>query len=148
MAYKPHIKMQMQLVSSGIANMAYIEFDEKILLLDNVRGTFIKKDEVVVDLSKVRKIEDGVKVRGLDIVTLNPNAIMKNSVQGKITDHDEKGYSKVDCENGNYAWVSDYYKKIFGAKARFYVQGPTLPLLVTDGRKKQIGILLPTKVAK
>lgn len=146
MAYKPHVKMQMQLVSSGSANMAYIEFSEKILLLDGVRGTFIKKDEVVIDLSKVQKIEDKVKVNGLDTVTLNPDTILKNSVQGEITEHDENGHSKIEGEKGKHAWVSDYYKKMFGPKARFFVQGPILPVLITDGRKKPVGILLPVKI--
>lgn len=148
MTYKPHVKMQMLLVSSSSINMRYIEFGEKILLLDGVRGTFIKKDEVVIDLSKVKKIEDGVEIRGLDTVTLNPDAMMKNSVQGKITEHDENGHSKVEGENGKYAWVSDHYKKIFGTKARFYVQGPVLPVLITDGRNRPVGFLLPIKVTK
>ena len=146
MGYKPQVKMQMQLVSLGSINMRYIEFGEKILLTDGVIGTFIKKDEVVIDLSKVQKIEDEVKINGLYTVTLNPDTIMKNSVQGEITEHDENGHSKIEGENGKYAWVGDYYKKIFGTKARYYVQGPALPLLITDGRKKPVGILLPVKI--
>ena len=148
MGYKPHVRMQMQLVCSGNINMRYIEFGEKILLLDGVRGTFIKKDEVVIDLSKVQKIEDKVKTNGLDTVTLNPDTIMKNSVLGEITEHDENGHSKIKGENGKYAWVGDYYKRIFGTKVRYYVQGPALPLLITDGRKRPVGILLPVKMKK
>lgn len=145
--YKPYEKMQMSALGHSRAILRYLDLGEKVVLLDYVKGVIANKNDLLIDLKKLEKVETKITIHGQDtIISINPEDMVDGSVLGKSVAHDDRGYTKYQTSDGRFAWVSDYEKKIFGTKARFWVQKHNLPILVTNGKKKPLGFILPVKV--
>lgn len=152
-SYKPYERIQREVIGAEPNLFRQVEFKNEILLTDSVRGVYIPKKNIIIDLRKIKEIEEEFSIISPDTnfktkkASLNPESILKNSEIGvEMERHYE--HIKFVTKTGKYAWINSYKRKIFGTKVRFYVQDKDLPLLVTNGRKKAVGIILPAMKVK
>lgn len=144
--YKPYERMQMSAFGHSRIYIHYVDLGEEVVLLDFVKGVIANKKDLLIDLKKLKKVETKIRINGqAETISINPADMVADSALGKCVAHDDKGYTKYQASDGRFAWVSDYEKKVFGTKARFWIQRYDMPILVTNGKKKQLGFILPVK---
>jgi len=136
MKYTPAQRMQMEAICNP-KSTAWLEFGEYIAIFNSTAGVYVKRSDVMIDLSKIFHAKCGE--------VIDPQKLLKESVMARKEAMGEyyNKYWVIDGEGEKKAYVKDYVMKMFGNGARCRVKDRFSPVLIVKNRNIPIGYVLP-----
>lgn len=136
MKYTPAQKMQMEAICNP-KSTAWLEFGEYIAIFNSTAGVYVKRSDVMIDLSKLFHAKGGE--------VIDPQKLLKESVMAEkevIGEYYAKHWV-ITGEGERKAYIKDYVIKMFGKGARCRVKDRFSPVLIVKNRNIPIGYVLP-----
>ena len=137
-------RMQIMAITDP-AQVFGIDLQEYMLISEGHYASYVKKDNLRVNIKKMRPIKDSD-------FNLYPEYLKEHTEVANITNHFyrsayKKDFAvKINSQSGASAWINHTWLKQFGDSIKLRMSDKKSPVYITDIRDNPLGFILPITI--